>query len=1235
MPEGYKVASVSGREENVSGATLAELLAAAAVGPVVAYGLSAPAAAYAAARLLDRDPSARLVVVVPDDARAQDFCRDLRLFVPLPAGATPGEPGAPARADEIPAPGTSPYAEVSPDRGALFRRMTALYRLARGGAVAPRAVVVSAASLVRRVIPPAELLALCFELARGQTIDRDATVAALLAAGFRRAPVVEDPGTFAVRGGVIDLYPPLYGQPVRLELFGDELESMRAFDPTTQRTLRPVDAIAIHPVRETIATRGADVRAQILAAADAAAHPSSATRRLLDQVDSGEEVVGLETLTPAFHARMAPLGAYLSHGVDTEWLIVDPDAVVRAAAAEVEEAELRHEERIADHRIAFPPSAWYVAPEELAGELGALPRRVEVRGLEILSGPDDAGADGDAPAAAPPLPAASHPGAVTLRFAQAAGSALRYELERARRQKAPELMRPLVAALADWRDAGWRTAIAVDSASRTERLGALLAEYGLPAVVREVDPHRPFRFDALEPGAPPALVRGHLSAGFTLPSDRVAILSDDDIFGSRRATSTRQRQAARRAREALLGGVADFSQLQPGDHVVHKLHGIGEYKGLVKLPLGGTPIDFLHLAYDGGLLYLPVYRLDEVQRYVGADGQKPRLDKLGGITWERSRSKAAREVRALAEELLQLYAQRAALPGRAFPPADAMFREFEATFPFEETPDQQSAIDDVLADMEKSQPMDRLVCGDVGYGKTEVALRAILKAALGGAQAALLAPTTVLVEQHFQTMTQRFAGWPVRIGKLSRFQSPAERTQVVRGLAEGTIDAVVGTHRLLSNDVRFKDLGVIVIDEEQRFGVAHKERLKRMRTHVDVLTLTATPIPRTLHMSLTGMRDLSIIATPPVDRRSIRTLVARPEDGVLREGIRRELGRGGQIFFVVPRIAGIADGDDRSLEKWATHLRALVPEARVATAHGQMSAEQLEKAMVDFVGGRQDILVCTTIVESGLDIARANTMFVARADRLGLAQMYQLRGRIGRSKERAFCYLLLPLSDKAVLTDEARRRLEALQRYSDLGSGFLIASHDLEIRGAGELFGRKQSGSIASVGFETFTALLEEAVAELKGEEIKRELDPELNVDVPGFIPDDYVPDTGQRLDLYKRLATADDDDEIGLILEEMVDRYGPLPAEASLLAELMGLKTLARRLRAQSVELARGRLTLALAEDTPLEPARVMTLVRESRGNYKLTPDMRLTRVFTAQEQKAPAEAARRCLLELVACAT
>ena len=602
--------------------------------------------------------------------------------------------------------------------------------------------------------------------------------------------------------------------------------------------------------------------------------------------------------------------------------------------------------------------------------------------------------------------------------------------------------------------------------------------------------------------------------------------------------------------------------------------------GLKKLALhGGIALDTLQVDYDGGTLYLPVYRLGEVQRYVGAEGHAPRLDKLGGVTWEATTSKVGRAVRALAEELLQIYAQRAALPGHRFPPADDAFRELEAQFPFDETPDQAAAIDAVLADMEAPRAMDRLVCGDVGYGKTEVALRAIFRSVQGGKQAAILAPTTVLVEQHARTMAERFAGFAVQIGKLSRFQSKAEQIDVVKKLADGTLDVVVGTHRLLSADVRFHDLGLLVIDEEQRFGVAHKERIKKTKTQVDVLTLTATPIPRTLHLAMAGMRDLSIIATPPADRRAVRTLVSRVDDATIKEAIERELARNGQLFFITPTIGHMPlaapdprlpnddrptrktkpRDDDRTIDEWAEYLRALVPAARVGIGHGALTAPQLEDVMVQFVRGDLDVLVATTIVESGLDIPRANTMFIARADAFGLAQLYQLRGRIGRSKERAYCYLLVPEPEH--ITDEARRRLEALQRFTELGAGFQIASQDLEIRGGGELLGDRQSGSIAAVGFDHYVRMLEVAVAELAGKPIHREIDPELAVDTPGFIPDDYVPDPGQRLDLYKRLSAIDSDDELAAVVGEIADRYGPLPGDVITLGELMGVKAIARKL--------------------------------------------------------------------------
>ncbi|MGE5186664.1 MAG: transcription-repair coupling factor, partial [Acidobacteriota bacterium] len=786
---------------------------------------------------------------------------------------------------------------------------------------------------------------------------------------------------------------------------------------------------------------------------------------------------------------------------------------------------------------------------------------------------------------------------------------LRQQLEHARTFGDTEHVTPLVEALARWREVGTKVTIACDSQSRMDRLRGVLEARGVIGV-GDV---------ALVPGAP--------SYSFASPKDGIALVTTADVFGARVHHPTSRKRAA----DALLGGVADWSQLAAGDYLVHQRHGVGRYQGLEKLAVVGvTEVDCLKLEYDGGTLYLPVYRLGEVQRYVGAEGHAPRLDKLGGVTWEATRSKVARHVRALAEELLQIYAQRAALPGHRFPPADDQFRELEALFPFDETPDQAEAIDAVLADMEAPRAMDRLVCGDVGYGKTEVALRAIFKAVQGGKQAAVLAPTTVLVEQHFRTLGERYQGFPINVGKLSRFQSKKEQVDTVKRLTEGKLDVVVGTHRLLSADVRFKDLGLLVIDEEQRFGVAHKERIKKTKTQVDVLTLTATPIPRTLHLAMAGLRDLSIIATPPADRRAVRTFVSRLDDATIKEAIERELARGGQVFWITPTIGTMGQQeadhrlpndarprkkesreDDRTIDEWADYVRKLVPAARVGIGHGSLAPDALEKVMMQFVSGELDVMIATTIVESGLDIPRANTMFVSRADAFGLAQLYQLRGRIGRSKDRAYCYLLVP-SPRHV-TDEARRRLEALQRFTELGAGFQIASQDLEIRGGGELLGAKQSGSIAAVGFDQYVKMLEAAVAELRGEPIHSAIDPELAIETPGFIPDDYVPDPGQRLELYKRLSAVADDDELQAVMTEISDRYGPLPGDAVLLGELMGIKAIARKLGVLALEVASTRVAIALPADTPLDPV---------RAGWRRLPDGRF----------ATAPPARSALLRLVA---
>jgi transcription-repair coupling factor (superfamily II helicase) len=1143
-----------------------------------------------------------LVVAVPDEPTAITLARDIGFFL---GGAPAGDdPAAPPPVLHLPAVETSPYAQVSPDRRAVLRRLSTLFRLSQG--FSGQVLVASAAALVRRVIPRAELGKLSDLVIPEQELDRDRLLQFLARAGYGRAQVVEDPGTFAVRGGVIDIFAPLYRYPARLELFGDLVESIRFFDPATQRTLRPIQELFLHPVRETVRTEGADPRGRILAAADAVDHPSTKTRALLEQLERGEDLFGAEALAPAFHARMTSLAEYLP--ADARWLVLDRAAVLEAARAELDDAAQRFQARRDDHLIVLEPEEHFLREDEVAALLDG--------GRQVFD--------------AAPLDLLDEGGAPTVRFAVETNRELAAELARARAEKADELLRPLVHHVRALREEGFRFAFVCPTVASGERMKGLLKGYNVETDLRrEPGAHDLF---ALPPGAHPVILVGPLTEGFRLAADALVVVPEEEIFGAR--SHTRQPARPASAGKAFRAGVSDFSQLQVGDYVVHTVNGVGLYKGLTKLPLGGVPLDFLHLQYEGGILYLPVYRLSEVSRYVGAEGTKPRLDKMGGLTWEKTKRKVSAEVKQLAEDLLKLYAQRQAVPGHPYPPADDTYLEFEATFPFEETPDQQRAIDEVLADMEKPRPMDRLVCGDVGYGKTEVALRAALKAVLGGKQVAVLAPTTVLVEQHKNTFGERFKGWPVRVAALSRFAPRGEQLEVVKKLGEKQLDVVIGTHRLLSNDVRFKDLGLIVVDEEQRFGVAHKERLKKMRTQVDVLTLTATPIPRTMNMAMMGLREVSIIATPPVDRLAIRTFVSRADDDVIREGLRRELARGGQAFFVCHRIGtDKSERGERSIEEWARHLRELVPQAKVGVGHGQMDPESLERVMIDFVDGKLDVLVCTTIIESGLDIPRANTMFVNRADAFGLAQLYQLRGRIGRGKERAFCYLMVPPLES--LSSDAKQRLQVLQRFTELGAGFQVASHDLEIRGAGDLLGAQQSGQIGAVGFDMYVKILEEAVAELRGEALQKERDPELNIDLPAFIPDDYVPDTGQRLDLYKRLADAPDEDGVRAVLDEIADRYGEVPPEVKLLGEVMVVKAYGRRLGAQTIDLSRDRLVLALDSDvTPLKPDKVLALINKKGSPYRLTPDMRLLRHFADGEKQDLTAAAKRCLLELVECA-
>jgi transcription-repair coupling factor (superfamily II helicase) len=747
-------------------------------------------------------------------------------------------------------------------------------------------------------------------------------------------------------------------------------------------------------------------------------------------------------------------------------------------------------------------------------------------------------------------------------------------------------MTVLVEHLRQWREQGWRVLLVCHQRGQAERLRDLLELHGLSLLFDPASTAKGARAGELR------LVLGDLAAGFRLPDEKLAVVAEEEIFGHR----VRRRGLAAARAKALLSTLAE---LKEGDFVVHADHGIARYRGLQHLQMGRIEGDFLHLEYAGeDRLYVPVDRIEKVQKYVGSEGHIPRLDKMGGGAWEKAKVKARAAVEELARDLLKIYALREMAEGFRYAPPDRLFREFEAAFPYEETPDQLAAIGDVLGDMESERPMDRLICGDVGYGKTEVAIRAAFKAALDGRQVAVLVPTTVLARQHGETFAERFKGTPVEVEMVSRFRSAAEQKRILERAATGKIDVLIGTHRLLQRDVRFKNLGLVIIDEEQRFGVTHKERLKKLRAEVDVLTLTATPIPRTLHMSLMGLRDLSVIDTPPVDRLAIRTYVTRFDEELIREAIRRELRRGGQVFFVHNRVQSIA--------AMAEFVQTLVPEAKVVVGHGQMGEKALEEVMLAFVEGESNVLVCSTIIESGLDIPRANTIIINRADCFGLAQLYQLRGRVGRSRHRAYAYLLIP--GEGTLTREARERLKVLQELTELGAGFRIASHDLELRGAGDLLGGRQAGQIAAIGFEMYTELLEEMIHELKGLAREEKIDPEIRLGLSAFLPEKYVPDPNQRLVFYKKLAAADDEESLYAAVDELRDRYGEIPPPAGLLLELMKLRVLMKRLKVELADYDGRQLIFGFHAGTPVPPEKILRLLEDPQGRYRFTPDYRLS---------------------------
>ena len=1144
------------------------------------FGLRGGASAHLVARFAAEHP--RPAVVVAAGLReAEAWLRALRFFLGEEEATAPLE----RRVHWMPPWDSEPFSGVSPTEEVVAERLSTLYHLNQ--AKAP-IVITTADALLQKVPPRRTLVELSQYWVEGEEAAFEGIAERLSRAGYQRVAQVEDRGEFAVRGGIIDVFPAVVPLPLRLQFDADVLESIRAFDPATQCSLGRIPELLITPWREYALDRWRDPA--VRRAVEARAHDLDVARpeRLaaLDRMESGLGFPGSPYLVPYLYPALEQFTDYCPSG--TIFFIDEPAAV--EAGEEGFARELAEHVAIATgaHRLFAKPEDLYVDAAAARSARAAF-RRIELEAMDVLAGED-----------------ARH-GVVRLRSFTTDDLGV----TAATGTKRDTTIAPLVERIAAWEADGDRVLFVMHDRAQANRLKGLLGVHDVEAPILER------KFADVPPDVRRAILLGDLPAGFRIPPDHLVVVCEAEIFGDRRR---------RRGRAIDVGKfLASLAELKPDDFVVHIDHGISRYKGLRHLTVADTEGDYLHLEYQGGdRLYVPVDRINVVEKYVGADGSAPELDKLGGTSWEKVKAKTREAVLEMAHELLDIYAAREVIEGHAFGPPDEYFREFEARFPFDETPDQERAIQDVLADLQKSRPMDRLVCGDVGFGKTEVALRAAFSVVMEGKQVLVLVPTTVLAQQHYETFQRRFAGFPVRIELLSRFRRGAEAREVLAAMKRGEVDVVIGTHRLLQDDVELRDLGLLVIDEEHRFGVAHKEKIKKLRTVVDVLTLTATPIPRTLHMALSGIRDLSIIESPPIDRQAIRTYVARYDESVIREATLRELARGGQVFFVHNRV--------ETIEKVAARLRGLVPEARFGVAHGQMHGATLEKIMLDFLEKRLDVLVTTAIIESGLDIPNANTMFIDRADHFGLAQLYQLRGRVGRSHQRAYAYLLLP--GETLIGRDAQKRLEVLASLDDLGGGFRLAMHDLEIRGAGNLLGRQQSGQVAAVGFELYTQMLEEAIRELRGERRRIEVEPEIQLGISAFIPEDYVADVSQRLALYKRMARASTREELDELRGELEDRFGPVPARVGALLEVMDLRRYLKQAMVVRLRRQASRIVLRFHERSEIDPARLVKLA-ETRREVRVLPDNEVSIPVMRIDLEGITEAVLALLAELGAAIT
>jgi transcription-repair coupling factor (superfamily II helicase) len=1094
--------------------------------------------------------------VARDISRASAFMDALRFFAP--------------NIETVRLPGWDclPYDRIGPSPSVAAERTAALARLAHGQhGKTPLVLITTIAAMMQRVPPREVLQQATFSTQPGRDVKVPELERYFASNGFVRASTVSERGEFAIRGGVIDVWAPGDEEPVRLDLFGDTLESIRGFDPETQRSTRQLKTVELLPVSEVLLTAETIARFR---KGYVAAFGAPGEDPLYESVSEGHRRAGMEHWLPLFYERTETLFDYLGPdvliGLDTQVMEARGERMSLlqdAFEARTETAKTRSAYK------ALPPGALYLPTEDFDARLDSHPSRrfspFQQQGEHVVD----------------------------------MGARLGRNFSAERAQDSVHLFEAAGAHANALIAQGKRVLFASWSEGSSERLGAMLGDHGLKSI--RFAPY----WDAAKAADPkyPQRVCLPLEAGFE--TDQMAVISETDILGDRLARPRRRRRAQ--------NFLAEASALVPGDLVVHIDHGIGRYEGLTALEVQGAPHDCLELHYYGeSKLYLPVENIDLLTRY-GSDSDGVQLDRLGGAAWQARKSKAKERLREMAEGLIKIAAARQLKHVRETDTPQGLFDEFCARFPYEETDDQLNAVADVLTDLGSGKPMDRLICGDVGFGKTEVALRAAFVVAMSGKQVAVVAPTTLLVRQHFKTFTERFAGWPIKVRQLSRLVAAKDAADTREGLAKGEVEIVVGTHAVLSDQVKFADLGMVIVDEEQHFGVKHKEKLKALRADVHMLTLSATPIPRTLQMALSGIRELSIIATPPVDRLAVRTYVTPWDPVVVREALLREKYRGGQAYFVAPRVS--------DLPKLETYLREHVPEVKFVVGHGQMAPTQLEKVMTAFYDGEYDVLLSTTIIESGLDIPTANTLIISRADMFGLSQLYQLRGRVGRSKARAYAYLTTPAEKQVSLG--AEKRLRVLQSLDSLGAGFQLASHDLDIRGGGNLLGEEQSGHIREIGVELYQQMLEDAVAELRSAGDKEVTDargwsPQINTGVAVLIPEEYVPDLNVRLSLYRRLSEAERVEDREALAAELIDRFGPLPREAGALLKVVAIKGLCRQANVSKIDVGPKGAVVSFRNDTFANPGGLIGLIQSRMAIWRLRPD---NKVVVKGEWETPEE--------------